>query len=136
MRDAITTANSDAASGTSDTITFNASLNGSTITLSQGVLELSGSGSGTITINGGNQIAVSGNSSYEVFRDPDSGVSALLTGLTIEGGFTTSGGGVRNAGTLTVEQLFHPIEQCLIRQRQRRILQQRHGYCGELDVFQ
>jgi hypothetical protein len=101
LRSALVTANADAAAGTSDTITFNSSLNGDTITLTQGVLTLSGAGSGTITINGGNEITVSGNNLSEVFK-VDSGVSAVLTGLTIEDGSATDGGGINNAGTLTL----------------------------------
>jgi predicted outer membrane repeat protein len=84
LRDAIGTANADAAVGLSDTITFEQSLNGATITLSQGQLELT-AGSGTTTIDGAGQIAISGNSASRVF-DVDSGVQAVLTGLTIENG--------------------------------------------------
>ena len=103
LRDAIATANTDAAAGTSDTITFSSSLNGDTINLSQGVLELSGAGTGTITVNGGNQITVSGDIMSQDFA-VDSGVTAVLTGLTIESGdnYSSNGGGIANAGTLTV----------------------------------
>ena len=103
LRDAIATANADARNGNSDTITFAANLSGSTITLSQGYLELGqgGSGSGIITINGFNQITVSGNNASTVFQ-VDSGVTADLTGLAVANGSAVNGGGIFNAGTLTV----------------------------------
>ena len=44
LREAIVQANTDAAAGTSDTITFDPSLGSSTINLTQGQLELSGAG--------------------------------------------------------------------------------------------
>ena len=105
LRDAIATANADALNDNSDTITFVASLNGQTITLSQGQLELGqgGAGSGAITINGGGSITVSGNNASQVFL-VDTGVQASLTGLTITDGnaSTGGGGGIENEGTLTV----------------------------------
>ena len=52
LRQAIALANADAAAGISDTIAFDASLGSSTIKLTQGQLELSGAGAGTITIDG------------------------------------------------------------------------------------
>jgi len=108
LRDAITTANTDAAAGTSDTITFDPSLAGDTILLQQGVLELGagGAGSGVITIDGANQITVSGNAASTVFQI-DSGVTASISGLTITDGAGSSNGeadsgGINNDGTLTV----------------------------------
>jgi hypothetical protein len=101
LRDAITTANADAADGISDTILFDPSLNGETITLVQGVLDLSGAGSGIIAIEGYGQITVSGGGASGVF-EVDSGVSALLDGLTIQDGVSTDGGGINNAGSLTL----------------------------------
>ena len=100
LRSAIAAANFDAAKGVSDTITFAADLNGDTITLSQGVLELT-AGTGTVTINGGGQIAVSGNHASAVFS-VDSGVQAVLSGLTVEDGSAGSGGGINNDGSLTL----------------------------------
>ncbi len=67
LRDAIGTANADAAAGETAIITFASSLNGQTITLTQGTLTLTGSGAGTITISGNNQISVSGNNQYRDF---------------------------------------------------------------------
>jgi len=105
LRDAITTANTDALGGNSDTITFAPGLNGATISLQQGQLELGqgGPGSGVITINGANEIAVSGGSASGAFL-VDSGVHTVLSGLTIAGGSASSdnGGGISNNGELTV----------------------------------
>ncbi|HEX4128847.1 MAG TPA: choice-of-anchor Q domain-containing protein [Pirellulales bacterium] len=106
LRDAIGTANADARSGKSDTITFAAGLNGQTIVLSQGSLELGagGAGSGMITINGAGNVAISGNNAVTVFL-VDSGVTATLEGLTITSGNDipgNGGGGINNLGTLTV----------------------------------
>jgi RHS repeat-associated protein len=104
LRDAVATANSDARAGNSDTIKFNASLNGQTITLSSGPLDLGqgGAGSGTITIDGAQQITVSGNNASRVIQ-VENGVSAALLGLTISGGnvgTSNNGGGIYSAGTL------------------------------------
>ena len=52
LRQAVAQANTDAAAGIADTIAFNPSLGSQTITLTQGQLELSGAGTGTITIDG------------------------------------------------------------------------------------
>ncbi|HEX4143057.1 MAG TPA: right-handed parallel beta-helix repeat-containing protein [Pirellulales bacterium] len=103
LRDAVATANFDAKSGISDTISFASSLNGQTITLAQGQLQLGqgGTGTGTITINGGGSINVSGNKTNSVFQ-VDQGASATLTNLTIIDGFGAAGGGITNIGTLTV----------------------------------
>ncbi|HEX4128659.1 MAG TPA: right-handed parallel beta-helix repeat-containing protein [Pirellulales bacterium] len=103
LRDAVATANADAKAGTSDTITFNSSLNGQTITLAQGELELGlgGVGAGVITINGGNQITLSGNHASRIF-EVDSGVTAQLIGLTITAGSAQYGAGLHSAGMLTI----------------------------------
>jgi len=104
LRDAITTANADALAGTSDTITFASGLNGDTITLAQGDLELGqdGAGSGVITINGANQITVSGNNASGVFL-VDSGVTFVCNALTITDGNsnTLPGGAIYNKFTFT-----------------------------------
>ncbi|HEX4128849.1 MAG TPA: choice-of-anchor Q domain-containing protein [Pirellulales bacterium] len=129
LRDAIITANTDAANAISDTITFDASLNGSTITLSQGQLEI-GAGTvvpsvGVVTINGGNQITISGNNTTGVLsviggnavlnglaiidasqggglfnEEPGDGGTLLLTNSTISG--SVNGGGIENYGIMTV----------------------------------
>jgi hypothetical protein len=107
LRDAIVAANADAKAGNSDTITFAPNLNGQTILLTQGDLELGqgGNGLGTITIDGGNQVTVSGNDRSGVFV-VDAHVQAKLAGLTITGGdvatASTKGGGIENFGNLRV----------------------------------
>ncbi len=100
LRYAVNEANTDAANGISDLINVN--LDGGTITLSQGVLELT-AGSGTVTIAGIGQVAVSGGSASAVFQ-VDLGAQAALQNLTIEDGNNTggNGGGIANSGTLTV----------------------------------
>ncbi len=106
LRDALALANSDASNGLSDTIVFASSLDGQTITLSQAELNLSGAGTGTITIDGAGQMTISGANASTVFA-VQSGVQALLQGLTIENGsasngFTSGGGIYNNGGTVTV----------------------------------
>jgi predicted outer membrane repeat protein len=106
LREAVALANADASSGQSDAIDFDADLGNATITLAAGQLELSGvGGNATETIDGAGRITVSGNHASRVFRI-DAGVHAELDGLTITDGralnvFDT-GGGIYNAGTLTV----------------------------------
>jgi RTX calcium-binding nonapeptide repeat (4 copies) len=105
LRDAVSQANRDASSGTSDTISFDPSLSGATITLAQGQLELSGhsAGGATITIDASslaNQAAVSGNKASREFLI-DSGVQVTINGLDMENGHPADkGGGIENSGTL------------------------------------
>ncbi len=103
LRDAVITADFDAAFGSSDTITFSPNLNGQQITLTQGVLELDsgGSSSAVITVDGGSQITVNGNQASSVFLI-DAGTQAVIAGLTILHGKATDGGGIDDNGTLTV----------------------------------
>ncbi|HXY35854.1 MAG TPA: hypothetical protein VEI07_16590, partial [Planctomycetaceae bacterium] len=106
LREAVAEANADAAAGTSDTIGFDPSLSGATIVLTQGDLELSGAGGGTITIDASNvsqPVTISGNSASPVFQ-VDSGVQAVFQSINIEDGVATNGngGGIFNSGTLTV----------------------------------
>ncbi len=86
-----------------DTITFDPSLAGQTITLSNGQLELSDTtGKTTITGLGANQLTIDGNSASRVFQ-VDTGVTADIAGLTISQGQTPqNGGGILNWGTLSV----------------------------------
>ncbi|MGH7224886.1 MAG: choice-of-anchor Q domain-containing protein, partial [Gemmataceae bacterium] len=100
LRSAIAAANADAANGISDTITFSPTLDGQTLTLTQGQLELTAD-SGNISIYGGNQITVSGNNQSGVFTI-DAGAQVNISGLTIEDGNASAGGGIYNSGTLTV----------------------------------
>ncbi len=106
LREAVNLANAYAAAGSASVITFAASLKDTTLTLTQGVLELSGhsaTGNTTITLNGGRVIALSGNGSNSVLQ-VDAGVNAVVTGLAITHGFSTSnGGGIVNNGTLMLQ---------------------------------
>jgi fibronectin-binding autotransporter adhesin len=75
-----------------------------TITLLQGQLELSNTANATTIYDGPGEgaVTISGNNASGVFQ-VDSGVTASISGLTISGGSTSgNGGGVYNAGTLTV----------------------------------
>ncbi len=108
LREAIVLANTDAAAGTSDTITFDASLGSHTITLTQGQLELSGAGAGTITIDGSSPstpVTLEAIHGIRVFQI-DSGVQAVITNLNIENGFVgywgINGSDIFNAGKLIV----------------------------------
>ncbi len=102
LRYAVNQANADAANGISDTITFDTVQMGtSSITLLQGDLELL-PGSGTTTIDGGGLVEISGGGSSSGVFVVDSGAQAVLTGLTIDNGQAATGGGVDNAGTLTI----------------------------------
>jgi hypothetical protein len=114
LRYAVNQANQDAIAGRSDTITFDtAQMGTSTVTLLQGELTLDVTGAavpvGTETIDGGGAVSVSGNNASLVFQ-VNSGVQAVLTGLTIRDGNNAGdiwgnnsfGGGIFNAGTLTV----------------------------------
>ncbi len=88
----------DAASG--DTIAFAHSLRGQTITLTSGELDITQS----IAIDGlgANQLAVSGGGNSEVFN-VSSGTTVTISGLTITGGSANQGGGISNAGNLTLD---------------------------------
>ena len=106
LRQAIALANADATAGTSDTITFDPSLGSSTIYLTLGQLELSGTGAGTITIDGSSPstpVILNANDGSRVFQI-DSGVQAVITNVNIENGDVTNnnGGAIFNAGTLTL----------------------------------
>jgi lysophospholipase L1-like esterase len=101
LREAVAYANSHSGA---DTITFDSSLlTGKTITLTAGVLQLTDtSGTTTITGLGADKLTVSGNSASGVFS-VSSGVTVVISGLTITKGTTTSnGGGINNAGMATV----------------------------------
>lgn len=98
LRDAINAANT-----VGGDIGFNSSLAGSTITLASappeitGQVEIVGLGADQLTVSGGNSSTVGA-----VFS-VGSGAQASIYGLTITGGKSTAdGGGISNAGTLTV----------------------------------
>ncbi len=91
-----------AASG--DAIGFDLSPACSTITLTSGEVEIANSV--TISGPGANVLAVSGGNASRVFQ-VDSGVTANISGLTIENGqiegdLTPGGSGILNSGTLTL----------------------------------
>ncbi len=102
LRAAINLAN---ISNGAQTITFDPTVfaTAQTITLTDGQLELSNT-SGTETITGpAAGVTISGGGLSRVFQI-DSGVTAVLSGLTITGGSTTGyGGGVYDDGTTTFE---------------------------------
>ena len=88
----------NAASG--DTITFFVSCPpASPIILTSGVIDITTNL--TISGPGQNELAVSGNDASEVFAVAP-GVTATISGLTIEDGSAANGGGIENDGTLTV----------------------------------
>lgn len=91
----------DAASG--DTIAFDDSLTGETITLTSGSLSISGK---DIAINGpgAENLTISGNSATRVFTIRGN-AGATISGLTIADGYTVliKGGGIYNLGALTLE---------------------------------
>ncbi len=93
----------EASSG--DTIQFDPSLAGQTITLTSGVLALANDL--TITGPGANELTVSGNQSSPVFR-VSPGATDSISGLTISNGNNSSiagiGGGIINSGTLTLSE--------------------------------
>ena len=86
-------------------ISFASSLNGQAINLTSGTLSLTGTSGINIIGPGANQLTVNGggsSSNFSVFT-VNSGATAFLDGLTIANGNTSIyGGGINNAGTLTV----------------------------------
>src|SRR5207247_2009397 len=82
-----------------DTIQFASSLEGQTITLGSALPQITGDL--TLTGPGASQLAVSGNSTVEVLSIA-AGVTAQLSGLLVENGNATHGGGISNSGTLTL----------------------------------
>jgi hypothetical protein len=94
--------------GGTDTIVFDPSAVTAPIVLSSGALTLSiSSATSLVTIDGGTNITVNANNLSRVF-DVTAGAGVTLARLTITGGnadnppIGVGGGGVRNAGTLTV----------------------------------
>jgi CSLREA domain-containing protein len=95
LREAIANAESG------DTISFDAALNGGTITL--GGTQLTLDQDLTISGPGAAQLTVSGDKASRVFYI-NSGVTATIANLTIQDGAVTgSGGGIYNEGTLTLD---------------------------------
>ena len=91
---------------TSVAITFNATVFATpkTIPRSGTQLELRAT-SGTVTITGpAAGVTISGNNASRVFQ-VDSGVTAVLSGLTIANGLAEQGGGLSNSGNLTLNNV-------------------------------
>lgn len=83
-----------------DTITFNSSVSGN-IQLNSDLPTISDDV--TITGPGADVLAVDGQDSHRPFTIV-SGATVVISGLTITNGKAPTGGGVRNAGTLTLEE--------------------------------
>src|SRR6266540_3288202 len=90
-----------AAAAPGDSITFDPSLTGQTITLTGGQLLIDKNLS--ITGPGAAQLTISGNHTTHVFQVPFR-VTAMIEGLTIRDGYAERGGAIYNLGTLTVSQ--------------------------------
>jgi hypothetical protein len=84
-----------AAAQSGDTIRFDPSLDGQTITLTSG--ELAISQSLRIKGLGADQLTISGNSTSRVFDLTGSGANVTIDGLTIANGLAAQGGGIENA---------------------------------------
>ncbi len=84
-----------------DTIRFAHQLDGQTIMLKQGQLTVDQS----VNINGpeASQLTISGNAVSRIF-DIGSGTSVTISGLTLTDGLAADGGGILNAGNLTLCQ--------------------------------
>ena len=88
-----------------DSITFAPTLSGQTITLSSSLGTLTISSNVSINGLGAANLAVSGNNAVEVF-DVASGVTASISGLTVENGSASANvGGIDNQGTLTLNNV-------------------------------
>jgi hypothetical protein len=103
LRQAILDAN---AAGGFDEIVFGSGLANQTITLSSALPAITDDDGVSITGPGRTALTVSGNEAVRVF-DVAAGAAATITGLTITRGNagTGAGGGVRNQGTLTLNDL-------------------------------
>jgi hypothetical protein len=93
-----------------DTIVFDPSLVGQTITLTSGELVISH----TLDIEGpgADQLAISGNDHSRVFDVTGEG-TLTIAGLTITHGLADNGGGIKNTGTLTLESCTVSDNQAL-----------------------
>ncbi|MGA2621250.1 MAG: choice-of-anchor Q domain-containing protein, partial [Thermoguttaceae bacterium] len=101
LREAVNQADADGALGYADTISFASSLNGASIFLALGHLELTPGAA--VSIWGYSQITLEGDGT-NIFQ-VDSGASLFINGLTLAGGTAANGNGgaINNAGTLTVQ---------------------------------
>ena len=101
----------------SNAIEFAPSLAGHTITLTTGELALTDTtGTTTITGLGASQLTIDGNDASRVFNIA-SGVTAEISGLTITNGTVSddnAGGGIYNAGTLTLDAVTLSENQAFV----------------------
>jgi hypothetical protein len=89
--------------GSNDTIQFDPSLSGQTITLGSTLPQLTANLN--LTGPGASQLAVSGSFAVQVLNIA-AGVTAQVSGLAIEGGYAFLGGAISNAGILTLRNSF------------------------------
>lgn len=108
LRQAILEANG---SVDNDTIVFDSSLAGQTITLTSGEIQILG-GNGSLTINGlgADRLRISGNNQSRVFFIQVN-TTVAINGITVTGGngvgvFPDMGGGIANSGNLTLSNLI------------------------------
>jgi phage tail protein X len=86
-----------------DTITFDSALNGQTITLDPGNMELQLNYPITIQGPGASLLAISGGNKVPVFFIANTTGTVTISGLTITEGWATTGGGVYADGTALIE---------------------------------
>ena len=101
LREAITYADAHASNST---VTFQPSLAGQTISLKSALPAVGSSAGFAVTISGlgASVLTVKGDGTDPVFT-VSAGMIATVSGLTITGGGGASGGGISNAGTLTLD---------------------------------
>ena len=102
LRWAVNGANADTSPST---IVLELGTTPTTITLTQGQLELSNTSESVAIYDGAGQgaVTISGNNASRVFQ-VDKGVTASISGLTITGGSAHDGGGLLNYGSATVSE--------------------------------
>ena len=102
--------NTIAAAASGDTITFSSAVSGQTIALTSG--ELAVSESLNIVGLGAANLTISGSGASRVFAI-GSGATVSISRLTIADGFADQGGGIDNAGTLTIRDAIFSGDQVL-----------------------
>jgi predicted outer membrane repeat protein len=91
-----------AAAHKNDTIVFDPSLDGQTITLTSGQLLINKNLTIAGPRAGGGQLTVSGNNASRVFEVAKGAKQVTLSNMTISNGFAADGAGIENYGGLTV----------------------------------
>jgi len=109
------------AASSGDTVNFDPSLNGQTITLTSG--ELVVDKSLDIEGPGANELTVSGNNASRVFNIATT-FAVAISGLTVFDGNALQGGGVSNAGMLTITDAA--IQGQYRDRHDRRVRRRRH----------